>query len=63
MYSFTVAHVTLLTGKTDQKRKILLLGSGYVAGPCAEYLLRRPENELTIGKRSLKGEINGQFSQ
>ncbi|RKP36015.1 saccharopine dehydrogenase [Dimargaris cristalligena] len=35
-------------------RKILLLGSGFVAGPCAEYLVRRPENKLTIASRSLE---------
>jgi len=29
-------------------KKILLLGSGYVADPVVEYLLRRPENRLTI---------------
>jgi spermidine synthase / saccharopine dehydrogenase (NADP+, L-glutamate-forming) len=31
------------------KKKILLLGSGFVARPCAEYLVRNPLNELTIG--------------
>lgn len=31
-------------------RKILLLGSGFVARPCAEYLVRDPSNELTVGK-------------
>ena len=30
-------------------KNILLLGSGFVAQPCAEYILRRPENKLTIG--------------
>ena len=35
-------------------RKILLLGSGYVAGPCAEYLLRRDENRLTVASRRLE---------
>lgn len=29
-------------------KEILLLGSGYVAGPCVDYLLRRPENKLVI---------------
>ncbi|CAG8617096.1 7806_t:CDS:10 [Ambispora leptoticha] len=29
--------------------KILLFGSGFVAGPAVEYILRRPENRLTIG--------------
>ena len=31
------------------KKKVLLLGSGYVARPCAEYLVRSPTIELTIG--------------
>lgn len=31
-------------------RKILLLGSGFVAAPCVEYLVRKPENKVTIGK-------------
>jgi hypothetical protein len=30
----------------------LLLGSGFVAEPCVEYLCRRPENKLTIGNIS-----------
>ena len=30
-------------------RKILLLGSGFVARPCAEYVVRDPTNELTVG--------------
>ncbi|RXW23748.1 hypothetical protein EST38_g2120 [Candolleomyces aberdarensis] len=34
-------------------KKILLLGSGFVARPCAEYIVRRPENELTIACRTL----------
>lgn len=29
-------------------KEILLLGSGYVAAPCVEYLLRRPENVVTV---------------
>ncbi|KAI0224513.1 saccharopine dehydrogenase (NADP+, L-glutamate-forming), partial [Massospora cicadina] len=29
-------------------KEILLLGSGYVAGPCVDYLLRRSENRITI---------------
>ncbi|TFK21590.1 spermidine synthase [Coprinopsis marcescibilis] len=35
------------------KKKILLLGSGFVARPCAEYIVRQPENELTIACRTL----------
>ena len=31
-------------------KKVLLLGSGFVARPCAEYVIRDPSNELTIGK-------------
>jgi spermidine synthase len=34
-------------------RKILLLGSGFVARPCAEYIVRDPCNELTIACRTL----------
>lgn len=30
-------------------KKILLLGSGFVAQPAADYILRRAENNLTIG--------------
>jgi len=36
------------------ERKILLLGSGFVAGPTAAYILRRPENHLTIACRRLE---------
>ena len=32
-----------------ETRKILLLGSGFVARPCAEYVVRNPSNELVIG--------------
>jgi spermidine synthase len=38
--------------KVSQKKaekKILLLGSGFVARPCAEYIVRDPSNLLTIG--------------
>ena len=37
-----------------KKKKILLLGSGFVARPAAEYLARRPENYLTVACRTLK---------
>lgn len=38
------------------KKKVLLLGSGFVARPCAEYIVRDPSNELTIGIfQSLRG--------
>lgn len=36
----------------SSKKKILLLGSGFVARPCAEYIVRNPTNELTIGELS-----------
>ncbi|KAI9285765.1 saccharopine dehydrogenase [Umbelopsis sp. AD052] len=35
-------------------KNILLLGSGFVAAPAVEYILRRPENKLTIASRTLK---------
>ncbi|KAG1758875.1 saccharopine dehydrogenase [Suillus occidentalis] len=34
--------------------KVLLLGSGFVARPCAEYVVRGPSNELTIACRTLQ---------
>jgi len=34
-------------------KKVLLLGSGFVAQPAAEYVLRRSDNSLTIGCRTL----------
>lgn len=33
---------------TKPKKKILVLGSGFVAGPLVEYLHRRPENSITV---------------
>jgi spermidine synthase / saccharopine dehydrogenase (NADP+, L-glutamate-forming) len=35
------------------KKKILLLGSGYVARPCAEYVVRDVSNELTVACRTI----------
>nr|ULF48218.1 spermidine synthase 2 [Ganoderma lucidum] len=35
-------------------KKVLLLGSGAVARPCAEYVVRNPDNALTIACRTLK---------
>ncbi|EJF61964.1 saccharopine dehydrogenase [Dichomitus squalens] len=35
-------------------KKVLLLGSGAVARPCAEYVVRNPNNALTIACRTLK---------
>ena len=37
-------------------KKVLLLGSGFVARPCAEYIVRSPFNNLTIGKRTASTE-------
>ena len=31
----------------------MLLGSGFVAAPCADYLLRRPENIVTVACRTI----------
>ncbi len=39
----TAAQLTMAT------KKILVLGSGMVARPCVEYLVRDPKNEITIG--------------
>ncbi|KAF9552169.1 spermidine synthase, partial [Agrocybe pediades] len=36
------------------EKKVLLLGSGFVARPCAEYIVRDPSNKLTIACRTLK---------
>ncbi|KAJ1919884.1 saccharopine dehydrogenase (NADP+, L-glutamate-forming) [Mycoemilia scoparia] len=35
------------------EKKILLLGSGFVAAPCVDYLLRRPENIVTVACRTI----------
>jgi saccharopine dehydrogenase-like NADP-dependent oxidoreductase len=34
-----------------ENKKILVLGSGMVAPPCIEYLMRSPNNAVTIGKK------------
>lgn len=34
------------------EKKILLLGAGYVAGPFLNYMLRRPENNITVACRT-----------
>lgn len=39
---------------TKPSKKILLLGSGFVAKPAAEYLTRDPSNHLTVACRTLK---------
>lgn len=38
----------------NKQKRILLLGSGFVARPAAEYLVRRPENRLTVACRTLE---------
>ncbi|KAF8151352.1 saccharopine dehydrogenase [Crassisporium funariophilum] len=40
--------------QTKPTKKVLLLGSGFVARPCAEYVVRDPSNQLTIACRTLK---------
>lgn len=35
------------------QKRVLLLGSGFVAQPAADYILRRPDNQLTIACRTL----------
>ncbi|CAA7266679.1 unnamed protein product [Cyclocybe aegerita] len=44
----------LLKAQNKREKKILLLGSGFVARPCAEYIVRDPSNQLTIACRTLK---------
>ena len=39
-----------LVARNKPQKKVLLLGSGFVARPCAEYIVRDPSNHLTIGK-------------
>ncbi|KAF4576901.1 spermidine/spermine synthase family protein [Pleurotus pulmonarius] len=44
----------LAANLTKPARKVLLLGSGFVARPCAEYIVRDPHNELTIACRTIE---------
>ncbi|CAE6497076.1 unnamed protein product [Rhizoctonia solani] len=46
-------HLGPVLEASAKERKILLLGSGYVAGPAAEYILRDPRNHMTIACRTL----------
>lgn len=41
-------------GSTKAPKKILLLGSGFVAKPAAEYIVRDTSNSLTVACRTLK---------
>ncbi|KAN0115967.1 saccharopine dehydrogenase [Russula decolorans] len=43
-----------LAERDKPRKKVLLLGSGFVARPAAEYLVRDPSNVLTIACRTLK---------
>ncbi len=36
------------------KKRIVILGAGYVVAPCVEYLLRRPENHIIVAAQFLK---------
>ncbi|KAF9524772.1 Saccharopine dehydrogenase-domain-containing protein [Crepidotus variabilis] len=44
----------LKVSQQKAEKRILLLGSGFVARPCAEYIVRQPSNHLTIACRTLK---------
>ena len=48
MYLFLRQKLKIMV-EVSQSRKILLLGSGFVAGPCLEYLARNPKNKITVG--------------
>jgi saccharopine dehydrogenase-like NADP-dependent oxidoreductase len=41
----------------SEPRRILLLGNGFVAGPCLAHLLRRPENLVTVASRHISSSI------
>ena len=45
--------------KDLKPKKILLLGSGFVARPCAEYVVRNPANQLTIGESQIPSGKGG----
>ncbi|KAI8057683.1 Saccharopine dehydrogenase [Syncephalis plumigaleata] len=47
------------------EKKVLLLGSGFVARPCLAYILRRPENRVTVACRRLEvaAELASQFER
>lgn len=36
-----------------ETKNILLLGNGFVAGPCLTHLLKRPEYHVTVASRHL----------
>jgi spermidine synthase len=43
-----------LAAQGKETKRVLLLGSGFVARPCAEYIVRDPLNELTVACRTLE---------
>jgi len=45
---------SLKATQTKPEKKVLLFGAGFVARPCAEYIVRDPSNHLTIASRLLK---------
>jgi saccharopine dehydrogenase-like NADP-dependent oxidoreductase len=49
---------------TVEPRRILLLGNGFVAGPCLSHLLSRPENTVTVASRHIQSSIKlcGEFA-
>lgn len=44
-------------------KKILVLGSGLVAKPCVDYLLRNKNNTLTIGRSLFFFECSHQHAE
>ncbi|CCA77802.1 probable chimeric spermidine synthase/saccharopine reductase [Serendipita indica DSM 11827] len=55
----TILPVLGATASKDKPaKKILLLGSGFVARPCAEYVVRDPSNSLTIACRTLASAVS-----
>jgi len=47
-----------LIAQSKPQKKVLLLGSGFVARPCAEYIVRDPSNHLTIGQSTNNLQIS-----
>ncbi|WFC95020.1 saccharopine dehydrogenase (NADP+, L-glutamate-forming) [Malassezia brasiliensis] len=43
--------------KQNDPKKVLLLGSGYVAGPALEYLLRTPDFSVTVASQHNKSKL------
>lgn len=49
-FSHKSSHLTITSPPTMSQKKILVLGSGMVAKPCVDFLLRDINNRLTIGQ-------------